>query len=427
MTHENLLSRRKQLLGTAPLFYETPIHIVRGDGVCLYDNSGKEYIDMYNNVPCVGHANPHVVAAMQKQMGTLNVHSRYLHEGIVDFAERLLAYHHDDIQSVIFACSGTEASEVALLMARNATGGQGIICTDATYHGNSTEVRKMSARPVTDPLFRSIPFPQSYRTPDTLSSTDIVTNDVLSQYYLGKVQEAIEHFADHRIPFAGMFVCSIQANEGLPTIPDAFLAKATDLVHKAGGLMIADEVQAGYCRSGNWWGYETSQFIPDIVTMGKPMGNGLPLSAVAASRDLTAAFRESTHYFNTFASSPLQASVGMAVLDVIEDEHLLTSASKLGDYLRDELKGMQHNCETMAEVRGCGLFVGVEWVTDLESKTADRKGAFRVANKMKEKGFLLSNAGAQGNVIKIRPPLVFKQSHADLFLTAFAEMLTEST
>ena len=203
------------------------------------------------------------------------------------------------------------------------------------------------------------------------------------------------------------------------------MARAVDLVHKAGGVVIADEVQAGYCRSGNWWGYETSGFKPDIVTMGKPMGNGLPVSAVAASTELVTAFRDHTRYFNTFASSPVQAATGIAVIDVIEQEDLLTCSAKLGEYLRCELATMQDGCEGMGDVRGCGLFVGIDWVSDKAGKTADPDGAIDVANRMKDKGFLLSNAGALDNVVKIRPPLVLQQDQADAFLEAFAEMLTE--
>ncbi|MDP6095687.1 MAG: aminotransferase class III-fold pyridoxal phosphate-dependent enzyme [Gammaproteobacteria bacterium] len=420
MTDSELIRRRHRLMGGATLFYDSPLHIVRGEGVYLYDHEGRQYVDMYNNVPCVGHANPHVVAAIEKQMSTLNVHSRYLHGGILDFAERLLSYHHAGLEQVVFACSGTEASEIALLMARHGTGGQGIVCSDATYHGNSTEVDKMSSQPVTDPNFRSIPFPQTYRPlAEGLDSTD------LARLYLGKLQEAIDDFAENNIPFAGLFFCSIFANEGLPDIPQGFMAQAVELVHKAGGVVIADEVQAGYCRSGNWWGYETSQFTPDIVTMGKPMGNGLPVSAVAACTDLVSAFREHTHYFNTFASSPVQAATGMAVIDVIEREDLLTRSSAVGDYLRRELGKMQDACESMGDVRGCGLFLSVEWVKDRTGKVADSRGAIDVANRMKEKGFLVSNAGVLDNVVKIRPPLVFGQDHADAFLAAFAEMLTE--
>lgn len=420
MSNLELLAKREQILGKAQLFYREPVQIVRGQGVLLYDQHDRQFIDMYNNVPCVGHGNPTVVAALQHQMAELNVHSRYLHPGIIDFGERLLDYHADHLDSIVFSCSGTEAVEVALMTARHATGGQGIICTDATYHGNSTEVGKMSARPITDARFRSIPFPQSYRP-----LADGVTEDELCQLYLGKVREAIDDFADKNIPFAGMIVCSILANEGLPDIPTGFMSQAAALVRAAGGVFIADEVQAGYCRSGHWWGYQTSGFQPDIVVMGKPMGNGLPLSAVAANHDLIAAFREKTGYFNTFASSPLQAAVGMAVLDVIEADNLLATATEIGQYLQAELTKMQPSCDAMAEVRGRGLFIGIEWVNDQEQKVADRKGAFDVANRMKQKGFLISNAGALGNVVKIRPPLVFKREHADLFLNAFAEMLTE--
>jgi 4-aminobutyrate aminotransferase-like enzyme len=359
---------------------------------------------------------------MSKQMSTLNVHSRYLHEGILEYAERLLALHHDGIESAVFACSGTEASEVALIMARAATGGRGIICSDATYHGNSTEVIKMTlasrANTSTDSDFRAIPYPQKLRP--LISGLD---DESLCQLYLDEVKAAIDDFKQQDIPFAGMFMCSIMANEGLPDIPGRFMALATDLVHAAGGLMIADEVQAGYCRSGEWWGYEKTGFQPDIVTMGKPMGNGLPLSAVVSSRSNVAAFRKRSHYFNTFASSPLQASVGIAVLDEIEQQNLRESSAAVGQYLRNELEDLVAGHDAIAEVRGCGLFAGIEWVN--AEGEADAQGAARVSNLMKDEGFLLSNAGSQDNVIKLRPPLVFKQTHADRFLSAFQTMLKE--
>jgi 4-aminobutyrate aminotransferase-like enzyme len=247
----------------------------------------------------------------------------------------------------------------------------------------------------------------------------------LTDAYLEKVQAAIDDFRDNNVPFAGMIVCSILANEGLPDIPVNFMPRATDLVQKAGGLMIADEIQAGYCRSGSWWGYETTGFTPDIAAMGKPMGNGLPLSAVVANHQLVDIFRQRTRYFNTFASGPLQAAAGAAVLDVIEDENLLLISSELGDYLRTELRKMQKMNTAMAEVRGCGLFVGVEWVSNPDTKEADTTGAWKAVNIMKDKGFLIGSDGAQDNVVKIRPPLILQKQQADLFLTAFKEMLKE--
>ena len=225
----SVLQRRQQLLGDATLFYEDPIQIVKGDGVLLYDEKGKQYIDMYNNVPCVGHANPVVVEAMAKQMSTLNVHSRYLHEGILNYAERLLGLHHADLENIIFACTGTEASEIALMTARIATRGRGIICTDATYHGNSSEVIKMAiAASLGEPAnaeFRAIPFPQKYRP-----LQQGLDEEALCELYLDKIRQAIADFEGNKIPFAGMFVCSIFANEGLPDIPGSFMAKATDIV-----------------------------------------------------------------------------------------------------------------------------------------------------------------------------------------------------
>ena len=417
-----VLERRQQLLGAATLFYEDPIEIVRGDGVLLYDQTGREYIDMYNNVPCVGHANPVVAEAMKKQMSTINVHSRYLHQGILDYAERLLGLHHEALDNVVFACTGTEATEIALMTARIATKGRGIICTDATYHGNSSEVIKMavarSAGPPANSEYRAIPFPQKYRP-----LQEGLDDETLCALYLDKVHEAIADFKQHDIPFAGMFVCSIFANEGLPDLPGNFMAKATAIVHAAGGLMIADEVQAGFCRSGDFWGYETAGFKPDIVCMGKPMGNGLPLSAMAASAEHIASFRKATRYFNTFASSPLQAAVGMAVLDEIENRDILRQSAAVGRYLRQALERIKIDHPVMGDVRGCGLFTGIEWVS--EDQQADPNGAIAMANKLKEKGFLLSNAGALKNVLKVRPPLVFEQQHADQFLAAFTEILAD--
>jgi 4-aminobutyrate aminotransferase-like enzyme len=419
-----LTERRERLLGTqTPLFYEKPIHIVRGEGVHLYDADGKQYVDMYNNVPCVGHANPRVVSAMQQQAATLNVHSRYLHEGILDYAERLTALHADPLSTAVFCCTGTEASEIALRMARAATGGRGIICTDATYHGNSTEVVRLSAAsrdPEGNPEIRAIPFPQKYRPLDSdASEAD------LCDLYLARVRAAIDDLAAHDIPLAGMFVCSMMVNEGLPDIPAGFMARAADMIREAGGVFIADEVQAGFCRSGRWWGYEESGFVPDIATMGKPMGSGLPLAGVVARAELVDAFRKTTRYFNTFASSPLQAAVGMAVLDEIEDRDIRGNVNTVGRYLRSSLDQLQPAWEPMGDIRSHGLAIGIDWVKDRQTKEPDRQGVATVVNRLKEKGFLMGSAGALGNVLKIRPPLVFSRDNADAFLTAFQETLQE--
>ena len=423
-TTEDLLARRERLLGAGiATFYENPVHIVRGEGVWLFDADGRRYLDLYNNVPCVGHAHPRVVEAMQRQSETLNVHSRYLHEGILDYAEHLTSLHAEHLTTAVFACSGTEANEIAILMARAATGGRGLIYTQAAYHGNSTEVRKLSRlRGADEPEFRSIPVPQRYRP-----IADGLDDEALTEAYLGRLQGEIDGFAEDGIAFAGMMVCSILANEGLPEIPPGFMARAAEMVRAAGGLLICDEVQAGFARSGNWWGYETSGVTPDIVSMGKPMGNGLPLSGVVAPQELVETFRNQTRYFNTFASSPLQAAVGEAVLQVIETESLVESAADVGGYLIDNLRSLQEGCEPMSDVRGHGLFIGMEWVRDRESKDPDRAGAAVIVNRLREAGFLMGQAGEFGNVLKVRPPLVFQREQADMFLEAFEAAIAEPT
>jgi len=420
----DLIARRNRLLGTGtPLFYQDPVNIVRGEGVWLYDDTGKKYLDMYNNVPCVGHCHPYVVKAMHQQAGTLNVHNRYLHEGVLDYAERIVGVHADSIESVVFTCTGTEANEVALSMARLATGGRGIICSNAAYHGNSAEVSKLNKLKQTDTTnaeFRSIPYPQCYRPlKEGLSSYK------LTDLYLAEVQAAIDGFEADNILLAGMLMCPILANEGVPDIPDDFMARAATMIREAGGLFIADEVQAGFCRTGKWWGYETKGFVPDIATMGKPMGNGMPLAGVVASTKIVDAFRKGRRYFNTFSSTPLQAAAGMAVLDVIESENLRESVAKVGAYMREELCKFQDRCPPMTEIRGHGLYIGLEWVSDRETKISDCENAAAYVNRLKDKGFLIGQAGALGNVLKIRPPLVFQREHADLFLTAFEETIDE--
>jgi 4-aminobutyrate aminotransferase-like enzyme len=420
-----LAARRDRALGAgAPLFYNAPLHIVRGEGVYVFDAEGRRYLDMYNNVPCVGHANPAVVEAMARQQGTLNVHSRYLHEGIVDFAERLIGLHKGPaIESVVFSCSGTEANEVALRMARLATGKSGIICTNATYHGNSAAIGKLTrigdiSNAKGD--VRAIPFPEKLRP-----LVPGASEDQLTEAYLDCLRGAIRGLEEDGTGFAGLIVCSIFANEGLPDVPRGFMTRAAEIVRAAGGLVISDEVQAVYCRAGRWWGYEITGFAPDIVVTGKPMGNGLPLAATAASRSRVEGFRATTRYFNTFASSPLQAAVGMAVLDVIEREGLHESVAKVGATLKAALAERQGRFASMADVRGHGLFVGVEIAKTDAARTPDADKAVEIINRLKDKGFLTSNAGAYRNVVKIRPPLVFQQKHVDEFLPAFDATLAE--
>ena len=422
-TSTDLLARRNAALGAgAPLFYEVPLHIVRGDGVHLFDADGKRYVDMYNNVPCVGHANPRVVEAMARQQATLNVHSRYLHGSVIELAERLAGLHGAQIESVILSCSGTEANEVALRMARFATGRRGILCSNATYHGNSELVgalTRLGSQPSADPAVRAFPFPETYRP--IASGLDPAA---LCDAYLERLAAAIDSLKASGDGIAALIVCSIFANEGLPDVPPGFMARAAAMVHAAGGLVIADEVQAGYARTGHWWGYEVTGFAPDIVVTGKPMGAGLPLAATAASRALVEAFRSRTRYFNTFASSPLQAAVGLAVLDEIEDRQLRANVASVGAALKAALTARKPASPAIGDVRGHGLFIGVEMVKPADG-APDMELAKRMINRLKDKGFLTSNAGAFANVVKIRPPLVFSHDDAAAFLAAWDETVAE--
>ena len=417
-----LLDRHHRVMGGhAPLFYEDPLTLQNGNGVWLENLNGDRYLDLYNNVPCVGHANARVVANLSEQAATLNVHSRYLHEGVVNYVERLVGLHHDGIESAILGCSGTEATEMALTLARTVTGGRGIICTDATYHGNSSLVGRLTALPVGVERngVKSISTPQLFRPfHDGLSEAELL------QKHLDQLETTIASFAEQG-GFAGIMLCSILANEGLPNPPARWFAEATAMVADAGGLVIADEVQAGFARSGSWWGYETSDFTPDVVCMGKPMGNGFPLSAMAASHEMVTKFRERHRYFNTFASSPLQAAAGSAVIDEIIERGLVRQVAEVGTRLKAALIELQSQHPQMGDVRGTGLFIGIDWV-EPGTNNPDVDGAQRMGESLKSRFVLLGKAGQHGNVLKIRPPLVFEDEHAELFLEAFRDALVNA-
>ena len=416
-----LLDRHNLVMGDhAPLFYEEPLTLCSGDGVWLKDLHGDCYLDLYNNVPCVGHANPRVVKNLADQAATLNIHSRYLHEGVVTYVERLVGLHHDGIESAILGCSGTESTEMALTLARTVTGRQGIICTDATYHGNSSLVGRLSGLPVGVERsgVKSISTPQLFRPiAEGLSDAELL------QKHLDQLEATINSFADQG-GFAGMMLCSILANEGLPDPPEGWFVEATAMVKAAGGLIIADEVQAGFGRSGSWWGYEVSDFTPDVVCMGKPMGNGFPVSAMAASHEMVSKFRETHRYFNTFASSPLQAAAGSAVLDEIIENGLVQQVAHVGAGLKTALTDLQAEHPQMGDVRGSGLFIGIDWVAP-GTTDPDVVGAQRMVESLKSRLILLGKAGQHGNVLKIRPPLVFQDEHAELFLEAFKDCLLD--
>ena len=403
-------NKRNQFMGDSPLFYKEPINLESGEGVWLYDKSGKKYLDVYNNVPVAGHCHPRIVASLTDQASKLNVHSRYVSDVVVDYSEKLISLHSDNLSKLQMACSGTEAVEVAIKMARIHTGGQGIICSNATYHGNSHETFRMTIGPF-EPEFRRVTYPESYRP-----IKEGLLEEDLCALYIKEVEKQIEGFSQDGIKFAGLIFCSIFANEGLPDFPKDYLSKVSKLVRDSGGVVILDEVQAGFGRTGTWWGYELSNVRPDIAVMGKPMGSGLPVSGVVTTEEISDSFHEKAFYFNTTAATPLQAAVGGTVIDIIQDEGLIENAEKIGGYLKAELLKIKDDFDYLGDIRGPGLFIGLDIVDNKEDKNPDREKAIEIVEILKGKGVLISNAGQYRNVLKLRPPLVFDSSHADFLL-----------
>lgn len=423
MNPPTLLERRYRVLGRhSLLLYERPLHLVRGDGVWVFDADGRRYLDAYNNVPHVGHAHPHVVEALARQASVLNTHTRYLDEGIVAYAERLLATFDASLSNIVFVCTGSEANELALRIARETTGHQGIISTACAYHGNSAAVAQISSlfTPAAQrgPFVRNIPVMDPYRERDGRDDA------ALSDAYAADVRRAVQDFAAHGVKLAGLLVCTAFSSEGLPLVPAGYLQKAADIVHEAGGLLIADEVQGGFGRFGtHMWGHAVLEASPDIVTLGKPMGNGHPIGGVVARSELIDAFENGSMYFNTFGGNPVSAAVGMAVLDVLEHEQLLANARTVGEYVVEGLRKLQQRHSIIGDVRGRGMFFAVEMVTDRDTRMPATAETKRIVNAMREKGVLISRIGMHDNVLKIRPPMPFSQEHADLLVSMLDEVL----
>ena len=412
-------NKRTQFMGESPLFYKEPIYLEKGEGVWLYDKAGKKYLDVYNNVPVAGHCHPRIIASLTDQASKLNVHSRYISDVVVDYSEKLVSLHSDNLSKLQMACSGTEAVEIAIKMARIHTGGQGIICSNATYHGNSHETFRMTIGPF-EPEFRRVTYPESYRPiKEGLSQEELCT------LYLKEVEKQIEGFSQDGIKFAGLIFCSLFANEGLPDFPKDYLTKVSKLVRDSGGVLILDEVQAGFGRTGTWWGYQLSNVSPDIAVMGKPMGSGLPVSGVIATEEISNTFHEKAFYFNTTAATPLQAAVAGTVIDIIQDEGLIENAEKIGGYLKTELLKIKDDFDYLGDVRGPGLFIGLDIVDNKEDKNPDRERAIEIVEILKSKGVLISNAGQYRNVLKLRPPLVFDLDNAKLLLETLNQAFRE--
>ena len=412
---ETLIQKRRRLLGpNVRLFYEEPVHLVRGEGAWVWDKEGKRYLDCYNNVPHVGHCHPKVVAAIAEQAGQLNTHTRYLHEGILDYAEALTSTFGNGLETMLMTCTGSEANDVALRMARAVTGKMGIIATTHTYHGNTDLVSRLS-KTSNPPPGGAGDFVRFVSAPDSLRGAD-------PRQFAAEVQVAIEDLEASGWGFSALLACPTFVNEGLPQLPQGWLREAITKVHGAGGLFIADEVQPGFGRIGShFWGHEFQGVQPDIVTLGKPMANGHPVGAAVTSAEAMAAFRSTYSYFNTFGGNPVSCAAAKATLEVIQEEGLQAKAQQLGTYLLDQLKTLAKSYDFIGDVRGMGLIFGLEFV---DSKgRPDPTLCQSVPDMMRERGVLINFFGIHKNTLKCRPPLALTKAQADFFLETLAATL----
>lgn len=406
-----MIERRKALLGSAyRLFYERPLHLVRGEGVWLYDPQGNAYMDAYNNVASIGHCHPKVVEAIARQTGLLATNTRYLHGTVLDYAERLLSTMPDDIGHLMFTCTGSEANDLATRIAQSYTGGTGIVVTEAAYHGTTQAVAAFSPSlgdnvPL-GPHVRTVPAPDAWR-----SEGDVVA------LFTANVEAAIHDLQRHGYKPA-LFICdAILASDGVFSHPEGVLKGAVDAIHAAGGLYIADEVQSGFGRTGEtFWGFQRHGVTPDLVTMGKPMGNGYPVAGVAARPEVVEEFGRKVRYFNTFGGNTVAATAALAVLDTIQSEGLTENAHEVGGYLKDGIAALAQKFPAIGEVRGAGLFLGVDVVSDRVTKAADAAATARIVNDLRDEKVLISACAKFANVLKIRPPLVFTRDNADHFV-----------
>ena len=422
-TSGDLVARRRRLLGpNVSTFYDDPVHLVRGEGVWVWDAAGRKYLDCYNNVPHVGHCHPHVVSAICTQAATLNTHTRYLHDGLVDYVERLTGTFAHGLDTAVLTCTGSEANDIALRMAEAVTGKRGIIATDHTYHGNTATVSQLSAtnRPATGDggWVAHVPAPDSYRP------LGGVAGHAHAEAFAAAVRGAIAELEARGVGFAGIILCPGFVNEGFPTLEPGWLDPALAAVREAGGLFIADEVQSGFGRLGaGMWAHDRIGARPDIVTLGKPMGNGHPVAGVVTSAETMAAFRGSFRYFNTFGGNPVSVAAADAMLDVLEGEDLIENARVVGDYARDGLRALADRYDWIGDVRGAGLIFGAEIVTDRETKAPATAYVKRVANEMRARGVLMNFVGIHYNTLKIRPPMPFSKENADHMLDRLDDVL----
>jgi 4-aminobutyrate aminotransferase-like enzyme/Ser/Thr protein kinase RdoA (MazF antagonist) len=421
----DLVEDRKRVLSPSlSLSYGDPIKIVRGRGAYLYDEDGHRYLDMVNNVCHVGHCHPQVVAAGQQQMADLNTNTRYLHDGIVDYAERLLATFPEPLSVIMFVNSGSEANELALRLARTHTGCEEVLVVDGAYHGNTQACIDISPYKFDGvggrgckPWVHVVDLPDAYR-----GVHRGWTEETGAQY----AEDAAAVIAQLDKPAA--YICeSLQGVGGQVVMPPGYLAGVYRALRSLGGVCIADEVQVGFGRVGAcWWGFQIQDVVPDIVTLGKPMGNGHPLAACVTTREIADSFANGMEYFNTYGGNPVSCAIGSAVLDVIEQEQLMQHARDVGATMLTRLRELQARFPAVGDVRGMGLFLGIELVSDPRELTPATALARHIVEAARQQRILLSTEGPHHNVIKIKPPMVFGPEEAEIFLDFLEGVLMDT-
>ncbi|HEY7738556.1 MAG TPA: aminotransferase class III-fold pyridoxal phosphate-dependent enzyme [Candidatus Limnocylindria bacterium] len=418
-----LAERRRRVLGSAlsPLTYDRPLHLVRGEGPWLFDATGRRYLDAYNNVPVVGHAHPRVVEAIAAQARALNTNTRYLHESVVLLAERITASMPPGLDTVMFVNSGSEANDLAWRLATVFTDGSGGIVSGWSYHGLTAAIADFSTsewpRGEQPESVETIPAPNLYRGRHAADADPDAA-------YAAELDGAVARLAERGHRAAALYVDGTFTADGIVPPSDRYLQLLTDRTAANGAVYVADEVQSGHGRTGDLWSFTASGITPDLVTLGKPMGNGHPVAAVVARSEIVDQFGIDHEFFSTFGGNPVACAAALAVLDVIEDEDLAANAIRVGAALREAIAGLATTHQAIGDVRGRGLMVGVDLVTDRGTRAPAGDLAKRVMNEMRERGVLVSTTGREGNVLKVRPPLVITQPEADLIVTTLDASLT---
>ena len=398
----DLIEQRERSLGAAyRLFYRHPVELVRGQGARVWDADGNEYLDLYNNVPSVGHAHPRVTEAVHRQMALLNTHTRYLHEAIVRYAQDLLATMPAQVDQVMFVCTGSEANDLALRVGRAYTGGTAYIVTSEAYHGNTALVSahspSLASVEAMDPALRVIAPPDTYRHGSCAAA---------GAAFLSAVERAVGDIEASGDKLAGLIADTSFSSDGIYPGSPGMITAAVDLVRARGGVFIADEVQPGFARTGEaFWGFARHGIVPDLVTTGKPMGNGFPVAGLAARHAVLDAYSATRPYFNTFGGNPVAMAAAQAVLDVIRDEGLQEHARTVGAQLRAGLRSLAQTHESIGDVRGAGLYTGLELVRSRETREPATGLALDLIEELRERRILTSVCGPASNVLKLRPPL----------------------